>query len=560
MNKTNILLNKTTKFAFIYKMLLIIPLAFIASCSEDILDKMPLTSYSDATVWKDPSLIDAFISNTYRVFPIGWSILANLSDECNRRNNVGYQAINSGTLTPTTTFTNYWSNTHASGGDGYTASGYYDVVKRCNIFFDRITAATFSETTKNRMIGEMKFLRAYAYFRLATFYNGVPLVTKTFKLTDDFSMPRNTYDECMVFVLAELEEAIDLLPLDYDAANKGRITKGTAMAAKARALLYMASPLNNPTNDLSKWQKAADAAKAIIDLNKYSLYANYKTSYQAAALYNSEIIWARLYNNKLYPEYSLEQSYFPTGSYGYGQVHPLQNAVDDYEMLSGKLPKDDPTYNPQNPYINRDPRFYDCILFDGATFQGRQIETFIPNGADSYQGTITNWNATNTGYYPRKFIDETIIVPGGTNSGNTPWPFFRYNEVLLNYAEAKYYLGDEGTCREYINKIRSRTSVNMPAVTETGAALLERLRHERRIELYMEDHRWFDVRRWKIAPVVLSMPALKVDIVKNLSTGVKTFTYSVYQTRTFSEKMYYLPIPQDEINKNPNLVQNPGYN
>ncbi len=564
MNRINIFLYKRTGSSFIFKTLLVVSLAIISSCSEDVLEKVPLTSYSDATVWKDQNLIDAFISNTYRVFPIGWSILANLSDECNRRNNNGYATINSGSLTPSSTSTvNYWSNTHSNGGDGYTSSGYYDVIKRCNIFFENIPQASIDESVKNRMIGEMKFFRGYAYFRLATFYNGVPLITKTFKLTDDFYLPRNTYDECMKFALDELEEAISLLPLTYPSASTGRITKGTAMAAKARALLYMASPLNNPGNDQAKWQKAADAAKAVIDLNIYSLYPDYKKSYTDEAIYNSEIIWNRLYNNKLYAEYSVEQSYMPNGYYGYGQVHPLQNIVDDYEMLNGKLPKDDPDYNPQNPYVNRDPRFYACILYDGAMFQGREVETFVPNGQDSYQGTITSWNATNTGYYPRKFIAENIKVPGGTNSSNAPWPHFRYNEVLLNYAEAKFFLGDEATCREYINKIRSRPSVNMPPVTESGAALLERLRHERRIELFMEEHRWFDVRRWKIAPEVLSKQARKVDIVKNTTTGVKTYTYSdlllFNLTRNFPDKMYYLPIPQTEMNKNPNLVQNPGY-
>ena len=530
------------------------------SCSKGILEKIPLTSYSDATVWRDPALIDAFISNVYKVFPTGWSILSNLSDESNRRNNVSYTAMNNSDLTPSSTsFVNYWSNTHASGGDGLTSSGYYDVIKRCNIFFENIGVAEFDEERKNRMIGEMKFFRAYSYFRLATFYNGVPLITQTFNLDDDFFLPRNTYDECMEFVMQELEEAIGLLPLEYDDKDVGRITKGTAMAAKARALLYMASPLNNPNNDIAKWQRAADAAKAVIDLGIYDLYPEYGESYLASANYNSEVIWARLYNNKLYREINIEQLYMPNGYFGYGTTHPLQNLVDDYEMLSGKLPKDDPTYDPQNPYVNRDPRFYDCILYDGAMFQGREVETFIPGGQDSYQGTVTGWNATNTGYYPRKFIDESIVVPSGTNLGNTPWPHFRYNEVLLNYAEAAYFLGDEATCREYINKIRSRPSVDMPPVTESGEALLERLRHERRIELYFEGHRWFDVRRWKIAPEVLSEPARMVEIEKDLNTGKKTYTFKVYQTRKFLEKMYYLPIPQTEMNKNPNLVQNPGY-
>ena len=275
----------------------------ISSCSKSVLEKVPMTSYSDATVWKDPALIDAFISNVYKVFPTGWSILSNLSDESNRRNNVSYTAMNNGDLTPSSTaFVNYWSNTHSSGGDGFNSSGYYDVVKRCNIFFENIGGADFDETRKNRMIGEIKFFRAYSYFRLATLYNGVPLITKTFRLDDDFFLPRNTYDECMDFVLKELEEAISLLPLEYDDKEIGRITKGTAMAAKARALLYMASPLNNPSNDLAKWQRAADAAKAVIDLNIYGLYPEYKESYLASATYNSEVIWARLYNNKLFRE------------------------------------------------------------------------------------------------------------------------------------------------------------------------------------------------------------------------------------------------------------------
>jgi starch-binding outer membrane protein, SusD/RagB family len=564
MNIKNILINKTTKFAFIYKMLLIFSLAFVSSCSEDILDREPLDKYSDASVWKDPALTDAFISNVYKVFPTGWNILGNLCDENNRRNNVGYAAINAGNLTPSTTsFVNYWSRTDPSGGGGYRSSGYYDVVKRCNIFFEKIDDSPFDETTKDRMIGEMKFFRAYAYFRLATMYNGVPLITKTFELTDDFFLPRNTYDECMDFVLEEYEEAIPLLPLTYEAANIGRITKGTVMAAKARALLYMASPLNNPLDDQTKWQKAADAAKAIIDLNIYALYPDYRDSYLAVALYNSEIIWNRLYNNSLFLESRIEQSHFPNGYFGYAHTHPLQNIVDDYEMLSGILPKDDPTYDPQNPYVNRDPRFYECILYDGAMFQGREVESFLPGGQDSPEGTIYAWNSTNTSYYIRKFVDESIIVPSGNNMGDTPWPHFRYNEVLLNYAEASYYLGNETTCRDYVNMIRSRPSVDMPLVTESGTALLERYRHERRIELYFEEHRWFDVRRWKIAPEVLSLPARKVDIVKDLVTGKKTYTYSDLllfgQTRYFPEKMYYLPIPQTEMNKNPNLVQNPGY-
>lgn len=560
MNRIYKHLNKTTRFVYIYIIIFVFSMSFISSCSEDILDKTPSTSYSDASVWNDKSLIDAYIANTYRVFPVGWNVLSCLCDENIRRNNAVYATINQGNLTPSNTqVCNFWSNYYSSGYDGLYCSGYYAVVSRCNRFFDNIGSATFDEATKNRMIGEMKFFRAYSYFKLATIYNGVPLITKTFELSDDFSITRNTYDECMNFALAELEEAISLLPLDYSDSEKGKITKGTAMAAKARALLYMASPLNNPTNDRAKWQKAADASKAIIDLKKYSLYPDYGESYQASTVYNSEIIWERLYNNKLFPEVNIEQAHFPNGYYGYAQEHPLQNMVDEYETTNGLLPKDDPTYDDQNPYVNRDPRFYDCILYDGTMFQGREVECFKPGGQDSGEGAVASWNATTTGYYPRKFVDESIIVPSSTNCGNTPFPHFRYNEVLLNYAEAMYHLDDEETCREYLKMIRKRPSVNMPEITASGKELLAKLQHERKIELYFEDHRWFDVRRWKIAPDVLSVSARKVDIVKDLNTGKKTYTYSDFQTRNFPEKMYYLPIPQEEMNKDANLIQNPGY-
>lgn len=560
-NKKSITIRET-KYTFILKILLFTLIFNILSCSDSILNREPLDSYSDAAVWKDPSLINAFISNIYRDFPVDWNTTACLTDEATRRNNAEYDMINAGNLTPgNTQMVNYWfGGTARYGGEGYWSASYYESISKCNIFFSNIDKADFDEVLKNRMIGEVKFLRAYAYFRLATLYNGVPLITKTFNLDDDFFIPRNTYDECMSFVFDEYEECIPLLPLEYESADIGRITKGTVMAAKARALLYYASPLNNPSNDISRWQKAADAAKEIIDLGLYSLYPHYRDSYQDYTIYNQEVIWERLYNNVQYPHMRVELSHWPPGYYGYAHIHPLQNIVDEYERTNGLLPSEDPEYDPYNKqWEDRDPRFYYSIFYDGAIFQDREVECFLPGGLDSQDGPIEAWNATTTGYYARKFGNESIIQPRGQNVGNTPWPHFRYNEVLLNYAEAKYFLGDEETCREYINKIRSRPSVEMPPITSSGLELFEKLKHERKIELFLEGHRFFDVRRWKIAPDVLSIDAKKIDIYKDPVTGVKEYTYSSFQERIFPEKMYFLPIPQTEIEKNPNLVQNPGY-
>jgi hypothetical protein len=324
----------------------------------------------------------------------------------------------------------------------------------------------------------------------------------------------------------------------------------------------MASPLNNPTNAREKWQAASDAAKAVIDLNVYSLYPNYKDMFLKKNSYNSEIIWSRPYNELLSSEgIILELSVYPNGYSGFGQVQPYQGMVDAFEMVSGKLPKDDPTYDPQNPYINRDPRFYATILYDGAPFKDRDVETFVPGGRDSREGPISAWNATETGYYIRKFIDESITNPSATNQGNSPYIYFRYAEILLNYAEAEYFLGNEPTSREYLNMVRSRPGVDMPAITESGTALLTRIQHERQIELCFEGHRYFDVRRWKTAPVELNKLPKRMDIVKDLATGVKTYTVNTRENFkfVFADKNYLVPIPQKEIDKNPLLVQNPGY-
>jgi starch-binding outer membrane protein, SusD/RagB family len=552
------LINRTTACAAVSGILMIFSLVLISSCTKDVLDKVPTDSFSDDAVWKDGNLINLFVDNTYRQMPTGntWSphILGCMTDELWARG--GWSGdILQGNITPS-----HWNPDLWWSVGTFT---YWPVITKCNIFFQNIYTSPVEESFKNRMIGEMHFLRGFAYFRNVALFGGVPLITKPFNLTDDFIVPRNTYDECMNFVIAELDSAAALLPPWYtDDSNIGRVTQGAALAAKSRALLYMASQLNTADSE-EKWQAAADAAKAVMDLKQYSLYPNYKDLFLLANSYNSEVIWSRPYNYSVSPEMAaLELSQYPNGYSGYGQLSPSHNIVDEFEMVSGKLPKDDPDYDPQNPYVNRDPRFYATILYDGAPFKGREVETFLPGGKDSREGATSPWNAGETGYYLRKFIDESITYPSFTNQGNSPWIYFRYAEILLNYAEAEYFLGDEATCREYINKIRSRPGVEMPSVTESGAALLSRLQHEREIELCFEEHRWFDVRRWKTAPQVLNGLPLRMDIIKDLSTGIKTYTVNQIgdNTMIFKDKDYLLPIPQSEMDKNNLLVQNPGYN
>ncbi|MEX2235296.1 MAG: RagB/SusD family nutrient uptake outer membrane protein [Cyclobacteriaceae bacterium] len=549
--------NKIRVSAFIYRIMLTLLVIPVSSCSffEDVMDKAPLDKYSDAAVWQDETLIKSFVNNTYRSIPTGGfgglpAYLSAFADEM-KVIGVGFDSqVNAGELTPsnvTTAPLNYWN-------------AYYSAIGKCNIFLDRIQASTIDEVVKSRLTAEIKIIRAYCYFGLASFYGDAPVIERPLILTDNLDLPRDSYEEVMDFVVAELDAGAALLPTDYPATDKGRITKGAALAIKSRALLYAASPLNNPGNDLAKWQAAADAAKAVIDLGVYSLHSNYKQLFLDAAAYNAEIIWQRPYNNLVDFELAVEVALYPAGSNGRAQISPIHNVVADYETLNGLQPEDDPAYDPQKPFLNRDPRFYATILYDGAPFKGRTIDTFVPGGIDGNEYVVGSVTVARPGYYLRKFMDETITDPLDTRIGNTPWTFFRYAEILLDYAEAKHFLGDDVAARQYINMVRKRPGVVMPDVTESGPALFERIVNERRIELAFEGHRFFDVRRWQIAPTVLNINAQEMHIARDPVTLVKTYTVRDFlPERKFFDRNYLLPIPQSEIERSPSFSQNPGY-
>jgi starch-binding outer membrane protein, SusD/RagB family len=339
-------------------------------------------------------------------------------------------------------------------------------------------------------------------------------------------------------------------------------------------LLYAASPLNNPTNAVSKWQAASDAAKAIIDGARYTLNSDYRTTFTGQ---NSEVIFARYFTQaaaasadaaSMLPM-ELHFQIGRNGDRGWGSDTPTQNHIDAYEMSNGlPITNGASGYDALNPYVNRDPRFYATVLFDGAVWKARATETFISGetgvtgGMDTNQGPFDPQNATQSGYYSKKFLQEDVPpLQGSTVRATSPWIMFRYAETLLNYAEAQYMLGNEGEARTYVNLVRSRPGVNMPAITEGGADLLKRIQNERRIELAFEGHRYFDVRRWKIASETETLDIMGVTIKKMLD-GSKNYTPKLLIDRpTWDDKWLLLPIPRAEVNKSGGaLVQNPGYN
>jgi hypothetical protein len=344
----------------------------------------------------------------------------------------------------------------------------------------------------------------------------------------------------------------------------GRATKGAALALKSRVLLYAASPLYAT----GTWPAAVTAAQAVISLNKYSLYTGgYGNLFLISD--NNEVIFERLYTKNANHTH-LEIANGPNSYGGWGGNLPLQNLVDDYQMDNGKPITDGSSgYDPQNPYVGRDKRFYATILYNGVTYRGNTIETFTPGGKDSKDGP-DNWNTSKTGYYLKKFMNDAYPLqnPWG-NAGFQPWFYIRYAEVLLNFAEGANEAygadvvpsGSTLSARTAVNLIRQRPGVDMPALAAglSQSQMRDAIRNERRVELAFEEHRFYDVRRWKIADVTENKPAGGIDVVKNGSS----FTYATkvaLDGRKFETKHYWLPIPRSEIQSSNNkITQNSGY-
>jgi starch-binding outer membrane protein, SusD/RagB family len=532
-------------------------LLFAGSCKKDFLNKKPLDSYSDADVWNDLNLVEAFVNSRYPILPFMESpgviksyFLSGACDEGNSKHNYGNErALETGQMSPDNTTFDFWTNN-------------YQQIRNINIFFDKIgnvpATGPSNEAKKKRLTGEMHFLRAYGYFDLISHYGGVPIVTKVYGLSDtSFRVKRNTFTECVDFILQDISKAVTMLPPSYqdDPGNTGRATSVAALALKSRLLLYAASSLHNPSNDMAKWTAASAAAKEAIDLAEGNDYKLYQGDYKNIFLEknNSEILMS--YNWSKIPGGGIDIVCQPNSYGGWSVYTPSQAMVDAFEMNNGK-PITDPTsgYDAANPYVNRDPRFYADIIYNGAMFKGAPVEPFS-GGKDSPQGP-QGWNATETGYHWRKYISETIDM--SKEGSNQNMIIFRLGELYLNYAESENMLGHDVEAKLYVNRLRTRSSVNMPLITETGMALRDRIRAERRIELCFEGHRIYDVRRWKIASVTDSKPLMGVTVTKSGSTY--TYTPKVVRNRVWREEYYLWPISRAEMNRNTLLVNNPGYN
>ncbi|WP_316838307.1 RagB/SusD family nutrient uptake outer membrane protein, partial [Pedobacter nutrimenti] len=556
---------------------ILLTIVLIAGCTK-ALDLQPLDSFSDKSVFSDGPTLSLFVNGTYRYLRQPFSsddgLTEGLTDNAYTRYVGSQQAYTDGEIVRDngeTVDRGEWANAYAG-------------IRRVNLFFEQSAASKIDAATISKLGAEMRFIRAFKYFDLMKYYGGVPIITSTFALgAPTFDVSRNSIEEVTAFIVKECDEIIPVLS-SFASADKGKATKEAAMALKARTLLYAASPLFSPTFDATKWTAARDANKAVMNLPGFNMINN-GTAADYYDTFNgknqSEIIFARYFTaaNSQSENTAGEGANFwlyPNSMNSWSPVSPTQDIIDSYEMSNGKLPKEAGSgYNDQDPYINREPRFYANFMFNGAIFYDpyttkttRALQYYrdknnpanpLLNGNESRGASFYAEGASPTSYNFKKYTVEGL---GSRNIGSTtqvnPWIYFRKTEFYLNYAECEIALGNEEPARTAINAVRSK--VGLTGITESGAALVQRYRRERRVELVLEDHRIQDIRRWKIGPDALNKPVMGVDIYKNGTVMEYNYNFTVYNNRKWSDKMYWLPIPYSEIQRSHNkLTQNPGY-
>ena len=552
--------------------LIILLLLGFTNCADLDYDETSFNRKDD--VFSDFARSKSFLNGIYAYLPtdfnsVDGAMRASASDDAEHVNDLSsIQQFNDGSWSAIQTLDNVWNNMYAG-------------IRASNLFLKESAGQEFPELKYNNLPGndykdimlqynnykfEARFLRAFFYFELAKRYKDVPLITTVLTPDEAINVKQTPFVDIIKYIENECDAIAPQLPITYatfsSARETGRASRGAALALKARALLYAASPLHNTANDALLWQKAALAAKAVIDLNAYTLTSSYALVVNNPSLTpGTELIFER----REAPSNGFESRNFPIGYQGGNTgTCPTQNLVDAYEMRNG-LPITDPAsrYNPASPYAQRDLRLGQTIIFNGSQFKALNVETFFGG-----QNALPITFATKTGYYLRKYVIETINLDprvGAVSTREHTWTLFRYGEILLNYAEAmNEAYGPETaaaaplslTALSAVNTVRRRAGMPNFPVGLGKDAFRTKLRNERRVELAFEDHRFWDIRRWKIGGQTKDIFAMNITRNANLS-----FNYEVklLEVRPFEERMYLYPIPQSEIFKNKNLVQNNGW-
>ncbi|RIJ45366.1 RagB/SusD family nutrient uptake outer membrane protein [Maribellus luteus] len=431
-------------------------------------------------------------------------------------------------------------------------SYYYNIIQASSSFLENVDQVKeMNDVLRKRLKAEAKTLRAFAYINLVMLYGDVPLVTKSLTVAEAKSISQTSASSIWDFIAEELTSASADLPTVQE--EKGRVTKGIALGLKARAMLYA-----------GRYQDAKTAAKSVMDLGIYQIHDSYAELFDYAGEESSEIIFARQYAQNL-NAHSIFRFFTANSLYTQScQVVPTKPLVDAYLMKSTGLPIEDPAsgFDPYNPYIDRDPRLYYTVYINGDVLANGEVLNSLPGSGTGDDITISAENVTPTGWYFKKYVSNADY--------NNPWNcginliYLRYAEILLTYAEACVELGENEINQSVLNalnEIRNRTDVNMPNVTTLNQTELRRIiRRERLVELAMEGHRLYDIRRWRIGEEVIpgTIKGMTYEDPQNPGTLV-TAGLSGYVKEFKPDRHYLWPIPFRELDLNKNLTQNTGF-
>ena len=524
------------------------------SCVD--LDRYPLEELSDGSFWKTGNDAEMAVSDLYNSLPY-WDVDDAInSDDAVHGIKWAAGNVSKGIYDP---LDQSWSGT-------------YGVIRQANLILSKIDEIPdYDEAEKKKVLGQTYFFRAFHYFDLIRTFGDVPYVDRPLELSDQEGITRTSRDEVYKHVMDDFDKAIEYLPVSWPASDYGRITKGAALAMKARAALYYGN-----------WQVAADNAKKVMDQGTYELWDKDNTGKYAQLFWEvadgcDEFILVRQFNAGDNGWYLIGWEAFPT--LGWGGINPTQSLVDAFEDIEGAPIAKSAIYDEKNPFANRDPRLEVNVLHDGEVMYGVTIKV-APLKSCYPTGIGQHGDATATGYYQQKWLDPSI------DPQSTGWDMgkdavvIRYAEVLLTYAEAKNELDPlSQEAFDAVNQVRRR--VGMPDLQKTDASkptycgtqddLRQRIRNEWRVEFALEGgKRQWDIRRWGIAKEVLNKPlyGLKYKLVDSPDAvdgdgGKICILYEgenyVGGTTSYKDHNYVYPIPQKEIDLNPNLTQNDGY-
>ncbi len=567
-------------------------LFFAASCKKDgFLDQSVTSSLNEQTTFADSANSMAFLNNIYTNigfasdprrfsgggFAAGLDAASDEAEGPNASSSNGFVQFATGSVNPTVVPDDAWNIPYTN-------------IRAVNQFLRHLSTIPFSAQLKLQTASEARFLRAWYYTIMLQHYGGVPLIGDSiYNAADAISAKRNTYKECVDYILSECDAAAANLSTTQSGSLYGRASKGACLALKSRLLLFAASPLFNsggasgggeaasvvayPDADPNRWKLAADAAKAVIALNAYNLFYD-SASVPGAKGYGFQLLFTKRYTNEFILSRMMGQNKYlesfwdPPSRGGGGGPFPYQELVDAFPMQNG-LPIADPAsgYDPNQPYLNRDPRLNYTIIHDSTLrtiFGANQ-----PSPLLLYTNTAANppvassgdavFKGTATGFYIFKMEDPTVINASLSESSRC-LPLMRYAEILLNFAEAtNEFSGPVAEVYQAVEAIRQRAGLRPYTLPENLSKdeMRTAIQLERRLELAYEGHRFFDVRRWMIAEQTDNLLMHGMEVKRN-GTAV---TYNVFNVRkhNFSKAMYLWPIPLREIAKSPELMQNPLY-